>query len=203
MTEEPLAIAPAPTGGDGRSYLEWGAVFGGAAIAVAMSVILLQFGAAVGLAVTDSVRSDGGASWNVLIAGLWTTLVALAAASAGGYIAGRMRSRFGDAVADEVEFRDGAHGLVVWAVATLGIGVVMAAVAAVPSMAANVSDVEPTANMLRWTANVSTIFAFASAAGAALSAAAAYMAVTVGGGHRDKGVSIHLVTPRMFRRKAS
>ena len=110
--------------------------------------------------------------------------MALAAASAGGYIAGRMRSRFGDAVADEVEFRDGAHGLVVWAVATLGIGVVMAAVAAVPSMAANVSDVEPTANMLRWTANVSTIFAFASAAGAALSAAAAYMAVTVGGGHR-------------------
>ena len=129
--------------------------------------------------------------------------MALAAASAGGYIAGRMRSRFGDAVADEVEFRDGAHGLVVWAVATLGIGVVMAAVAAVPSMAANVSDVEPTANMLRWTANVSTIFAFASVAGAALSAAAAYMAVTVGGGHRDKGVSIHLVTPRMFRRKAS
>ena len=186
MAEEPLAIAPAATGGDGRSYLEWGAVFGGAAVAVAMSVILLQFGAAVGLAVTEVTRADGGVSWNVLIAGLWTALVALSAASAGGYIAGRMRSRFGDAVADEVEFRDGAHGLVVWAVATLGIGIVMSTVAIVPAMAADVSDVEPTANVLRWTANVSTIMAFASAAGAALSAAAAYVAGTIGGGHRDK-----------------
>ena len=203
MAEATLTTASAPVIGDGRSHLEWGAVFGGAAVAVAMSVILLQFGAAVGLAVSDTVRADGGVSWNVLIAGLWTTLVALAAALAGGYIAGRMRSRFGDAVADEVEFRDGAHGLVVWAVATLGIGVVMAAVAAVLAVAADVSGTEPTASMLRCAANVSTIFAFASAAGVALSAAAAYMSATVGGAHRDKGVSIHTVTPRVFRQETS
>jgi hypothetical protein len=45
--------------------------------------------------------------------------------------------------------------------------------------------------------------AFASAAGAALSAAAAYVAGTIGGGHRDKGISIHVVTPKMFRRKTA
>lgn len=33
-----------------------------------------------------------------------------------------MRSRFGDAAADEVEFRDGAHGIIVWPVTILDVG---------------------------------------------------------------------------------
>ena len=44
---------------------------------------------------------------------------------AGGYLAGRMRRRTGDATADEFDTRDGANGLTVWAVATL-IGAVLA-----------------------------------------------------------------------------
>ncbi|MEQ9126001.1 MAG: hypothetical protein RIM80_25945, partial [Alphaproteobacteria bacterium] len=87
----------------GESYLEWGAVLGGAAVAVAITVTLSQFGAAVGLGLGAPVLEGGGASWQVLVAGLWLVLVAFASAAGGGYLAGRMRSRFGDAEPSEVE----------------------------------------------------------------------------------------------------
>lgn len=188
----------------GASYLEWGAIFGGAAVAAAMSVVLLQFAAGAGMSVGASTLEDGSASWNVMVAGLWLAVVALASSGAGGYIAGRMRSRWGDAVEAEVEFRDGTHGLVVWAVATLSVGVIMAGVAALSALSEAKSaapDLETTADMLRISANVSTIFSFATAAGAALGAAVAWFAAQLGGEHRDEGLSINEAVPKIFRRK--
>lgn len=201
------ASAVTSTVDPGSSYLEWGAVFGGTAVAGAMSVVLLQFGAGVGLALGSPTLEDGSASWNVLAAGLWLAIVALASSTAGGYIAGRMRSRWGDAVEAEVEFRDGTHGLVVWGASTVAVGVLMAAITAASAVgagtaAAGAPPSEPTADLLRLTANVSTIFSFATAAGAALGAAAAWYAATLGGEHRDKGLSIHEVVPKRFRRKS-
>jgi hypothetical protein len=52
-------------------------------------------------------------------AGLWLMWVQGSAYMAGGYLAGRLRRRHFDATGDEVEVRDGAHGLVVWALGTL------------------------------------------------------------------------------------
>jgi hypothetical protein len=63
------------------------------------------------------------------------------------------------------------------------------------------TEAEATADMLRITANVSTIFNFATAAGAAIGAAAAWYAARLGGDHRDKGLSIHEIVPKVFRRK--
>ena len=63
MAVEPLPPTP------GESYLEWGAVLGGAAVAVAISVTLTQFGAAAGLGLGAPVLESGGASWQVLVAG--------------------------------------------------------------------------------------------------------------------------------------
>ena len=47
---------------------------------------------------------------------LYLVLVAVVAFGVGGYIAGRMRTPI-DASADEIEFRDGTHGVLVWAIA--------------------------------------------------------------------------------------
>lgn len=202
-----MAIEPAPPPHvAGESYLEWGAVLGGAAVATAISVVLTQFGAAAGLGLGEPTLAAGGASWQVLAAGLWVVLIALASAVAGGYIAGRMRSRFGDASAEEVEFRDGAHGLVVWAVSTLGVGLALALASALAAIGGAVAapmaaSVELSDEVARFTSNISAIFAFAAAAGAALSAAGAWQAAKVGGEHRDKGISVDVVTPRPFRRK--
>lgn len=208
MAEEKAAVTRAVTStvDPGTSYLEWGAIFGGATIAGSISVILLQFGAGAGLAMGSPTLPDGGASWNVLVAGLWLAVVALASASAGGYIAGRMRSRRDDAVESEVEFRDGTHGLTVWAVSTLTVALLMAvitALSAIGSVAAVAgTDVEASADVVRLTANVSNIFNFATAAGSALGAAAAWFAATLGGQHRDEGLSVHEIVPASFRRRA-
>jgi hypothetical protein len=54
----------------------------------------------------------------VLLSGLYLVLVALLCYGLGGYLAGRLCSPTARA-ADEEEFRDGGHGLLVWALATL------------------------------------------------------------------------------------
>ncbi|MGB5832827.1 MAG: hypothetical protein WBG92_12660, partial [Thiohalocapsa sp.] len=50
-------------------YLEWSALFGGMAVAGAIALVLLQFGAAIGLSLGEPTLADGAASWNVLVAG--------------------------------------------------------------------------------------------------------------------------------------
>jgi len=205
---DPLAAhiePPTMTGtlAPGSSYLEWGAVLGGVVVAMAMSVVLLQFGAGVGLAMGAPTLSDGTASWNVVVAGLWVALVALSSSAAGGYLAGRMRSRWGDAAETEVECRDGIHGLATWGVSTLAVGVLMAILAALSAPRLGVIPAPDTAvQVLRIMANASVIFTFGIAAGAALGAAAAWHAATVGGHHRDNGLSMHAVVPTAFRRKS-
>lgn len=204
--DAPVATAdvPAATPSAPGSYLEWGPVFGGAAVALAITMLLTQFGAGIGLsAASDATLEGGGASWNPFIAGLWLVLVALASASAGGYLAGRMRTRAYDATEDEVEFRDGAHGLVVWAVSGV---VAMFAVSITTALAgigaaADTATAETAAEVLANAAAAGVVFNFASAAGAVLAAAAAWFAATTGGSHRDEGIAIHGVVPPYLRER--
>jgi hypothetical protein len=105
---------------DRPRYLEWGPVIAGACAAAAISVLLLTFGTAVGLSVTSPWPGRGVsltvAAWAVI---WWTVLVQIASFAAGGYLAGRMRSRWGDSATEEGQFRDGAHGFMVWAIGIL------------------------------------------------------------------------------------
>ena len=88
------AVLATPVPASGESYLAWSSVMGGSVVAIAISAFLIQFGAAVGLSAGEPLLENGTASWNVVVAGLWVVWVALASAAAGGYIAGRMRSRW-------------------------------------------------------------------------------------------------------------
>jgi hypothetical protein len=101
-------------------YVQWGPIFAGAIVAAGLAFVLHSFAAAIGLAAASTAptwRDASSVLW--LTSGLYLILVALASYGFGGYIAGRMRSRWASAAADETEFRDGMHGLLVWAVATL------------------------------------------------------------------------------------
>ena len=60
-----------------------------------------------------------------LLGGLWLLLTSLASFGLGGYLAGRLREARSVAVPDEVEFRDGIHGLLVWGLAII-IGALLA-----------------------------------------------------------------------------
>jgi hypothetical protein len=50
---------------------------------------------------------------------VWVTVVQLLASVLGGYLAGRLRTRWVTVHTNEVYFRDTAHGFLAWAVATL------------------------------------------------------------------------------------
>lgn len=103
----------------GLSFVEWGAVLAGAVLAAAISFVLLTFGAAIGLSAT-SPWPNSGLSAKVIasLAVFWAMAQQIGAIMVGGYVAGRMRSRWHES-GHEAEFRDGLHGALVWAVAVL------------------------------------------------------------------------------------
>lgn len=108
------------TGGSSVSAVSWGAIFAGAAAAAALSLILLLLGTGLGLS-SLSPWSQEGASAKALGIGtiLWVTFMQLAASVLGGYLAGRLRTKWVGLHTEEVAFRDTAHGFLAWAVATL------------------------------------------------------------------------------------
>lgn len=110
-------IAVVPTQ---ESAVSWTAVFAGATGAAALSLILLILGMGLGLAsVSPWVQQGVGAVTFGVSTILWITFTQLIASGMGGYLAGRLRTRWADAQPDEVYFRDTAHGFLAWAVASL------------------------------------------------------------------------------------
>jgi hypothetical protein len=130
-------------------YLQWSPVIAGALAATAMSLILVTFAAAVGLGVSSTAptwRDASAALW--VLSGIYLILQAVLSFGFGAYIAGRVRRPRVAAPTDEVETRDGVHGLAVWALAvvigSLVAAFISAAAVSRPSVAgANASAAEP------------------------------------------------------------
>lgn len=102
------------------SAVSWASVLAGAAAAAALSLILLVLGTGLGLAAMSPWAGEGAQAQTIGVTGIvWLALTQLAASGLGGYLAGRLRTRWRDTHVDEVHFRDTAHGLLSWAVATL------------------------------------------------------------------------------------
>lgn len=106
--------------GSRLSAVSWGAITAGAAAAASLSLILLILGVGLGLSSVSPWTGDGLSATSFGVSTiLWLTLTQLLASAMGGYIAGRLRTRWSDVQADEVYFRDTAHGFLAWAVASL------------------------------------------------------------------------------------
>ena len=117
-------------------YVDWAAVFGAASIATASALLLAGVGAALGLAMVSPWSDNPSATAVGLAAAAWSAIVTLYAGGVGGYLAGRLRKPADDATRDEVSFRDGANGLVVWAVGSLAATMLLACVVMMASRAA-------------------------------------------------------------------
>jgi hypothetical protein len=104
----------------------WGAIFAGAFVAVSLSLVLLTLGAGLGFA-SISPWSDRGLSAGAftIASSIWLIVTQWLSAAAGGYIAGRLRQRWLATHTHEVFFRDTAHGLVTWSVATLTVASIL------------------------------------------------------------------------------
>ena len=99
------------------SGVSWAAVIGGAFVAAALSLILLSLGTGLGFSAV-SPWSNNGASASAIGSGAiaWLILTQIVASALGGYLGGRLRTKWAGVHTDEVYFRDTAHGLLVWAV---------------------------------------------------------------------------------------
>jgi hypothetical protein len=105
----------------------WGAILAGAAVAIAVSLVLLVLGAGLGFASVSPWPERGISAGGFTVAGtIWLIVTQWLSAGVGGYLAGRLRKRWLATHTHEVFFRDTAHGLVTWSVATLVVATVVA-----------------------------------------------------------------------------
>ena len=126
------------------SGVSWGAVIGGAFVAASSSLILLALGAGFGLAVVSpwSDVKTSASTISTLSIG-WLFFVEIVASALGGYLTGRLRTKWAVIHTDEVYFRDTANGLLAWAVALVVSATLLVSAAA--SMVGRVEQASATA----------------------------------------------------------
>jgi hypothetical protein len=111
------------------SAVSWGAIAAGAAAAASLSLILLILGVGLGLSSVSPWARDGASATTLGVSTiLWLTLTQLLASAMGGYLAGRLRTKWTEVHTDEVYFRDTAHGFLAWAVASLATAALLTSV---------------------------------------------------------------------------
>lgn len=111
------------------SGVSWASIFAGAAAAASLSLILLILGVGLGFPAISPWTHYGVSATAIGIASiLWLTFSQIAASALGGYLSGRLRIRWTTVHSDEVYFRDTAHGLLAWAIATLATAALLGAV---------------------------------------------------------------------------
>jgi hypothetical protein len=113
-------LRAASTIADAQSAVSWGAIAAGAVGAAALALLLIAFGAGLGLSAV-SPWSDSGVSASTFKTGtgIYLVCVAVMSSAVGGYLAARLRTRWVGVHTHEVFFRDTAHGFIAWAFATL------------------------------------------------------------------------------------
>jgi hypothetical protein len=123
-----VVIQPgADTGEPSVAGVSWAAVTAGAVVSCALTLVLIAFGIGLGLSVVSPWAGTGVSATTFKIGtGLYLVVIAMLSSSIGGYIAGRLRSRWVGVHGDEVYFRDTAHGFVAWAFASV-LGAVLLA----------------------------------------------------------------------------
>jgi hypothetical protein len=100
--------------------LSWSAVVAGAVTAAALTLLLIAFGAGLGLSAVSPWSGSGiSASTFKFGTGIYLLVVAVMASALGGYLAARLRAPWTGIHTNEVFFRDTAHGLLSWAFATI------------------------------------------------------------------------------------
>lgn len=109
------------------SAVSWGAIIGGAFVIAAVAVILIALGAGFGLASVSPWPNAGvsATTFGVMTA-IWLIVVQWISSGLGGYVAGRLRTKWTGVHSDEVHFRDTAHGVLAWAVAAVLSAAVLA-----------------------------------------------------------------------------
>src|SRR6478736_1074572 len=107
--------------------VSWAAVLAGAVASLALTLVLLSFGAGMGFSVVSPWGNSGVSATTFKIGtGLYFIVMAMISSAIGGYLAGRLRTKWVGVQSTEVHFRDTAHGFLAWAAASV-LGAVLLA----------------------------------------------------------------------------
>jgi len=125
------AAGDAPTVEASKSAVSWAAIIAGAVVAAAVSLILLALASGLGLA-SVSPWPDSGASLTTfsVMTAIGLIVVQWLASGLGGYVTGRLRTKWAGTHTHEVFFRDTAHGFIMWALSTVLVATLLASATA-------------------------------------------------------------------------
>jgi hypothetical protein len=127
----PYAITGNQTVESTKSAVSWGAIVAGAVVAAAVSLILLALASGLGLASVSPWPNSGASltTFSVMTA-IGLIVVQWIASGLGGYVTGRLRTKWTGTHTHEVFFRDTAHGFIMWALSTVLVASLLASATA-------------------------------------------------------------------------
>lgn len=109
-----------PTVESSSSALYWGPVIAGAMAASVLTLLLMLVGSGLGMSMISPFAGESANLASIGIgAAIWLVVVQWLSSALGGYLTGRLRTKWSGIHTDEVYFRDTAHGFLAWALATL------------------------------------------------------------------------------------
>lgn len=174
-----------PTG-SGASAMSWSAIVAGAVGAIAITLTLVALGSAFGLASVSPWPGLGAkASTFAIGTGIWLIVTQWISALVGGYLAGRLRTRWTGLHTDEVFFRDTAHGFLTWATATVIVALVAVVAGALMDSAAPDTTIAVTREAADAARKAVAAFAGFTALSLVIGAFIASVAGAIGGRLRD------------------
>jgi hypothetical protein len=171
------------------SAVEWAAIVGGALGAVGISIILFTLGSGLGLStVSPWSWSNPSPTTFGTVAGIWLIITQWLASALGGYLTGRLRTKWVGIRTDEVFFRDTAHGFLAWALATVLVAffVSLAAAAVTAGPEASASAATLSAEAAEQARRAAAAFSFFTALSLLIGAFIGSVAGALGGYHRDE-----------------
>ena len=120
LATEAVAVVVEEEARRSPSAVSWAAIIGGALTAVAVTLLLVALGTGIGLSsVSPWSPANPSATTFTLLAAVWLIIVQWLSSGLGGYLSGRLRTKWAGLHTDEVFFRDTAHGFLAWALATV------------------------------------------------------------------------------------
>jgi hypothetical protein len=179
--------------GEPYSALSWGAIIAGAVASLALSLVLSTLVAGFGLKLVSPWPglSQPSSAFSPML-GAALVAVQVVSSAMGGYLSGRLRTKWLNLHSHEAHFRDTAHGLLAWGVSTIAGAVLITTVFAVPDGAIPVqtaitpTDPAAVAAASENAANIAAQIAFFMGFGLLLSAFTAAVAAALGGLRREE-----------------
>ena len=157
--------------------------------ALGVTAILLTLGPGLGLTTVSpwSFNNPSPTTFGTAAA-IWLVVTQWLSSGFGGYLSGRLRTKWVGIRTDEVLFRDTAHGLLAWALATVLMAALVtlgsATTAGVAAAASTPTPVSPEA--VEQARKIAVAFSFTTSLSLLIGAFVASAAGALGGFHRDE-----------------